>query len=863
MKTTNDEFSSNSLRWVPRQLAKVLAAAAVLLAAGLPIALASEAGATTAPTVSTLFFSTTLGGSNNGLPGVGAGASIYVGITGTGFAYDGANNVSLSTTAPGVTFLQTKELSTTTAEAAIVTSGTTPAGTYPVTLTDSNGSGTSATSILTIDPAPTATGLDSTSATSVPSNNPTAVSVKVDGTGFDCLSYNQGGTGSATCTSAAAPYAAYVPSVTVTNVSTGVSLETGYIAVGGTTSAFNGTSLTFNVYGKNVNTGNAAAPSGTYSINVLNPDQGAVSLVGVFTVTASGIVNVSPSQVPGTTATTSLTISGAGFEPGATVTSATMNAGTFANTVVVSPSSITTSYTGTANVASLTVTVTNPAAPTGNGAVISLANALGQGEPSSVAPTITSVTLSPTTPIVVGSTGTTPVTITITGTGFGSGSTVEAIRSTGAVASSVTFSPTVNAGGTSLTASVTVSSGATAGVDSVAVGNNGAYSSASPNALTVAGPVITSASPSSLAAGAPVGTVITFTGTGFNSTATATLANFTGVFAVTSPTTATFALTAVAPGAGSNALVVTETVAASTTVVSTGFNYTTNAAPAITTGLLNANTNAIYVGAGAVSVPVTITGTGFASGATVGSFKNAYSVADPGVTATVTKVTSTVISATVTIAANDANVSDGFTVTNVDGGTATVTGFTSGALYIAAAPSITAVTPATAAASSTDTFTITGTNFATGAVVTTSPANGTCGVTTFVSATTLTVTCSFNAAGTSAVSLLVTNLNGGSVTSSPIVPAATPAAAPTPYTSGASGTAKVGGTQTIVVSGGGFYGQPKATSTGAGIKAVVSGDTGTVLTVRVTVTKNTPGWHTLTFTLANGSVFKANYLIKN
>jgi hypothetical protein len=46
------------------------------------------------------------------------------------------------------------------------------------------------------------------------------------------------------------------------------------------------------------------------------------------------------------------------------------------------------------------------------------------------------------------------------------------------------------------------------------------------------------------------------------------------------------------------------------------------------------------------------------------------------------------------------------------------------------------------------------------------------------------------------------------------------------------------------------------------VKAVVSHDNGTLLTVVVTVGKTTgPGEHTLTFTLANGSVFKVNYAI--
>jgi hypothetical protein len=234
-----------------------------------------------------------------------------------------------------------------------------------------------------------------------------------------------------------------------------------------------------------------------------------------------------------------------------------------------------------------------------------------------------------------------------------------------------------------------------------------------------------------------------------------------------------------------------------------------------------------------------------------------YSVADPGVTVTVSSVTSTAIKALVTVAASDTNLSVGYTVTNTDQGTATVAGFGAGSIALAAGPTITAVTPASGVASGTTAFTITGTNFATGAVVTTSPANGTCGPTTLVSATTLTVSCTLGVAETTPTSLLVTNLNGGQATSAAILASATPVSV-TPHTTGESGNGTAGKTVSIHVSGGGFYGQPTVTSTN-GIKAVVSADSGTELTVRVTVPAKVGGEHTLTFTEPNGDVFKANF----
>ena len=68
---------------------------------------------------------------------------------------------------------------------------------------------------------------------------------------------------------------------------------------------------------------------------------------------------------------------------------------------------------------------------------------------------------------------------------------------------------------------------------------------------------------------------------------------------------------------------------------------------------------------------------------------------------------------------------------------------------------------------------------------------------------------------------------------------------------------------TLTISGTGFYGQPKITSTGAGVRATVSHDNGKLLTVRVTVpAKGAKGEHTFKITLANGKSCKVNYATK-
>jgi hypothetical protein len=113
----------------------------------------------------------------------------------------------------------------------------------------------------------------------------------------------------------------------------------------------------------------------------------------------------------------------------------------------------------------------------------------------------------------------------------------------------------------------------------------------------------------------------------------------------------------------------------------------------------------------------------------VTAFVNGAGVADPNVTATVTAVTATQITATIAVKAPDANATVGYTVTNTDGGVAKVAAFAY-PIFIGAGPTITSVTPTTGAAAATTSFALAGTGFGAGAVVTLSPANGTCGATT-------------------------------------------------------------------------------------------------------------------------------------
>jgi hypothetical protein len=333
--------------------------------------------------------------------------------------------------------------------------------------------------------------------------------------------------------------------------------------------------------------------------------------------------------------------------------------------------------------------------------------------------------------------------------------------------------------------------------------------------------------------------------TGTVSYASATTLNLV----VTGPVTAT-----------TGGVVNVSTVTGTGTVLAPTFALTIDAAPAVTSPVTYlAGTD---VGVGATATTVYIHGSGFLTGATLTKFVNGATVADPDVTATVTAVTSTQITATIAVAAGEKNTAVGYTVTNTDGGTAAVAAFAY-PIFIGAGPTITSVTPSTGKAGATTSFAVAGTGFETGAVVTLSPANGTCTAATITATTTLATTCTLGQPSSAATYLVVTNPDGGSATSTTAVLAAAVAKAPVRFhVSGVHGFAVAGKTVTITISGTGFYGQPKITSTAAGSRFAVSKDNGRVLTVRVTTKKGLHGEHVLTVRLADGKTGRAGYNIK-
>jgi hypothetical protein len=778
------------------------------------------------------------------------------------FKGDGGN-AAVTTSAAGVTFTVVTNSNHTTIAGTFASTAATVPGTYSVTVKDNAGTETY-NNAFTVYSDPSVT-----SVTNGATHNNTAP----DLVGGAAIVLTLAGAGFVNPTAAVFTSTVDGTTLTATAVGTGdpglPNTETTPI-----------TSITADL--SLLNADGAQATPGTYTVTVTNQDGGSFTSGPLFTVIGNEISAISPSAiVPSTTVTTTTTllISGNGFESGAAVsfagfsgTGCTGVAPVVGSTSVTGDGSITTQVTVLANsgAGQCSVTVTNSGTG-GNGASFVATNGLGIGETSALAPVITASSLSTATALVAGAPATT---VTFTGLGFSpfttAGPTLEGSNS--AIDGDAVINPAAGAciatSGTSLTCPIVINSGATAGAHTASL-LNGTHAGYLPAAFIVDGPSVTSSAPASLAVHTPIGTVIALTGTGFNNTSGFAGSGITGstglagVLQYASATLENIVVTTSPTSVGVATFSLQTTDAYGASEVSAPFHLLVGPAP--TESAVTYATGTSGVGVGATAQTVTINGSNFLTGATVTAFVNASGVADTAVTAKVVSVNSlgTQITATIAITSPDVNTVDGFTVTNPDGGVVKALAVAPGGLVIDPAPTVSAVSPATGLASTTNAFTITGTGFLTGAVVT-ATSDGTCAAATVVSATSITVSCTLGAASATAVSLVVTNLDGGSATSAVVLPAATAVKKPAPkpfHASSVSGKAVVGETVNLVIVGTGFHGQPKITSNAPGTKAVVSRDTGTRLVVRVTTSAAAhPGEHTFTLTQSGKSV-KVNYAL--
>jgi prepilin-type N-terminal cleavage/methylation domain-containing protein len=463
------------------------------------------------------------------------------------------------------------------------------------------------------------------------------------------------------------------------------------------------------VTGKSINNGDANDDSvvltnfvgptngGTATITMTNTDLSSAT----WTITAPKAVTQSRSAIV-SGQTLNVTVTGSGFQSGFTP--------------VVTNATLTATY-----VSSTTVTLTMTGMVAGTPATVVLYN------PDGGATATMSFNVDP-PPVVVSATpnkvvATQPITVTVAGTGFVTGMTVAQTNGT-----SLTV---VSLSSTSLVLSVTA---ATVGTDAITLTNpDGGTTSFS---LTVdAPPAIASITPNPVLVSSTH--TMTLTGTGFQSGLSVSAAR--GTFTLGTVTATSITLTSfTVPTTGADVITVTNPDGGVST-------YSINVTPPPT---LTSITGAPVVKSQAETI--TLVGTGFQSGLTVSASNGTWTVG----TITATSIVLNNFSAT-------SVGTDTITVTNPDGGSASI------GLTVDAAPTITAVTPATVKHNTVTTYTLTGTGFVTGATVTITEGGTSM---TSISATTVSssTSLSFSAkaratptSGSTTVVITVTNPDGG------------------------------------------------------------------------------------------------------
>jgi hypothetical protein len=546
--------------------------------------------------------------------------------------------------------------------------------------------------------------------------------------------------------------AAATPSITVQNGSSAVSTGSTFTVSGptigslsSTTIAAGSTGFTLTVTGTNFVSGAGTSPStvmwgttpltttpvsatqvtaavltsqlltvGTQSITVQNGVSAPTPSGITFTITGATIGSLSPSSITANTGLT-LTVNGTGFVTGSTVKWGAISLAT----TYVSATQVT-AVVPSADTAAPGPVVITVVLPTG---VISTPSTF------SVGPTIGS--LSPNTAFA----GSAAFTLTVNGTYFVSGSVVK----WGSTALTTTY---VSA--TQLTAAVTAGLVASAGPQLVTVQNAGATSQAS--TFTVGGPTVSSLSSSAAVAGSAAFT-LTVNGTNFVSGAgtSPSTVMWGSTALVTTPVSATQVTAAVTAALLASAGTPSITVQ-NGSAVSTGTTFTVSG-PTIAT--LSANSAV----AGDTGYTLTVTGTNFISGA-----GTSPSTVMWGTTAlTTTYVSATQLTAAVLTAQLATAGPVSVTVENGASAVSSASTFT-----ITAAPTLTLLSKTSAThGGAAFTLTVTGTYFATGAVVN---FGTTALTTTFVSATSVTAAVPKTAIATHGSANVTVVLPGGATT---------------------------------------------------------------------------------------------------
>ncbi len=433
-----------------------------------------------------------------------------------------------------------------------------------------------------------------------------------------------------------------------------------------------------------------AGSAGAVTVTVTVSGQSG-SLPSGFTYVATPTVTTVTPNTGSTVGSTSVTITGTNFVTGATVTFGTAAA---TSVVVVSSTSIT-AKTPAGSAGAVTVTVT----------VSGQSGSLASGYTYVTTPTVTSV--APNSGSTAGGTA-----VTITGTNFATGATV--------TFGTVAATSVVVVSSTSITAKTPAGS---AGAVTVTVTVSGQSGSLASGYTYVATPTVTSVAPNTGSTGG--GTAVTITGTNFATGATVTFGTAAATSVVVVSSTS---ITAKTPAGSAGAVTVTVTVSGQSGSLTNGFTYA--AIPTVTSVAPNS-------GPVAGGTAVTITGTNFATGATVtfgtAAATNVVVVSSTSITATTPAGSAGAVTATVTVSGQSGSLANGYTYVGV--------------------PTVTSVSPNSGATTGGTAVTITGTKFATGATVT----FGTAAATNVVVASSTSITATTPAGSAGAVTVTVTN----------------------------------------------------------------------------------------------------------
>jgi len=751
----------NNQRRIPRLLVRAFSAGTMLAAVALPMAVATEAGASGGPTITAtqayLEIGTGAITTTTGTPGtfVVTGGSTNVGANGALLA---TGDLVVSTGVnPGTTITSIATGPVFTPSTTIPAASSYVATFYAPTATVGASTGNSGELVITGSGfATSGTPTITSSAPGVTFANSVAGSSTTLLTDFSTSASAAAGYYSVTSTDANGTSNAFAnglvmtaaPTVTAVSPASAAQNSTTTLTISG--SGFQGTTsstlpvvLTSTVDATTLS-GNAAwvnsgtltlsslslsrATVGTYTVSVNNPDGGSVTSAALFTVTGPSITAITPGSIAipalgAATTSTVVTVTGTGFVNGAyvTLTSPGSGVGPTGPSPVTFISATQVSFTVTvANTASAHVegfTITNPDGSAATAAASATGLGLGIGEANYAQPTITGVT-GPA--LSVGNSGA----ISITGTGFGPAGSPVAVSFTnnlGAADGNLACTSPVVISDTQISCVVTASTGVFTGLHGVVVTARVASANFANGVTVTGGLTISSITPSVIVANQQ--TTFVIMGSGFASTNYYNIngagwANSSTVFTYVSSSEVKITATLTAPGTETIGLADASTPSYQSVVsVSVG-----GIVPSVTSVTYPASTT--DVGLGATAVPVVINGTGFLTGATIAD------TTQSSVTFTVTSVTPTSISATVTVPATAMFKTDSITVTNTNGGVSGAFNFVIGAgpgasSASAASTGALSVSPSAsvlAGATKTLTLSSTGGVFATGVKVTSSSA---------------------------------------------------------------------------------------------------------------------------------------------